>query len=29
MEKGVCNNNQMGNVVKDSEKQNEEPQNKL
>ena len=27
--KNVCNNNKMGNVIKDSEKQNEEPQNKL
>ena len=27
--KNLCNNDKMGNVVKDSEKQNEEPQNKL
>ena len=27
--KNVCNKNKMGNIVKDSEKQNEEPQNKL
>ena len=29
MEKGVCNNNQIENDVKESEKQNWEPQNKL
>ena len=28
MEKCVCNSNQMGNAVKESEKQNEEPHQK-
>ena len=27
--KNVCFINKMGNIIKDSEKQNEEPQNKL